>query len=158
MRSWALCRPSRSQAHRPEVGPPTTASGAHPILWEARPRGDCGERPRGDGNRDLSATKAARIGPDVRMAVVGTPAYFASRPAPLRPQHLLEHNCINLRLPTLGDLYAWEFDCDDEQIRVRVDGQLILNGSRAILQAGLDGFGLGYLPTTPPACGCATIR
>ncbi|WP_028237894.1 LysR substrate-binding domain-containing protein [Stutzerimonas azotifigens] len=92
------------------------------------------------------------------MAVVGTPAYFASRPAPLRPQHLLEHNCINLRLPTLGDLYAWEFDCDDEQIRVRVDGQLILNGSRAILQAGLDGFGLGYLPTTPPACGCATIR
>ena len=53
---------------------------------------------------------AVRIGPDMRMAVVGAPSYFAKRPRPRTPQDLAGHNCINLRLPTLGGLYAWEFE------------------------------------------------
>src|SRR3982751_6462382 len=65
---------------------------------------------------------AVRIGPDIRMAVVGSPAYFAKHPPPRTPQDLTMHNCINLRLPTHG-LYAWEFERNGRELRVRVDGQ-----------------------------------
>jgi DNA-binding transcriptional LysR family regulator len=89
---------------------------------------------------------AVRIGPDMRMAVVGAPSYFAKRSAPKKPQDLTEHNCINLRLPTHGGLYAWEFEKTNRELRVRVDGQLVLNGTTQMLNAALAGFGLAYVP------------
>lgn len=89
---------------------------------------------------------AVRIGPDMRMAVVGAPLYFAKRPPPRKPQDLLGHNCINLRLPTRGGLYAWEFEKGNRQLKVRVEGQLVFNGTSQMLMAALAGFGLAYLP------------
>jgi DNA-binding transcriptional LysR family regulator len=89
---------------------------------------------------------AVRIGPDMRSAVVGTPSYFASRARPKTPQDLTAHACINLRLPTHGGLYAWEFEKGGREIRVRVEGQLVFNGTAPMLDAALAGFGLAYVP------------
>jgi DNA-binding transcriptional LysR family regulator len=87
-----------------------------------------------------------RVGPDVRFAVIGSKAYFAKRPPPKTPQDLLGHTCINLRFPTLGGLYAWEFERDGREVKVRVEGQLTFNGVYQILNAAVAGFGLAYLP------------
>ncbi len=89
---------------------------------------------------------AVRIGPDWRMAVVASPAYFATHPAPRIPQDLPAHNCINLRLTSSGGHYAWEFDKDGQRLNVRVDGQLAFNSTRPILTAALAGHGLGCVP------------
>jgi DNA-binding transcriptional LysR family regulator len=89
---------------------------------------------------------AVRIGPDVRMAVVGAPSYFSKRPEPKTPQDLIGHACINLRLPTHGGLYAWEFQKGARELKVRVEGQLVFNGTTQILNAALAGFGLAYVP------------
>ncbi len=89
---------------------------------------------------------AVRIGPDLRMAVVGAPSYFAKRSPPKKPQDLTDHNCINLRLPTYGGLYAWEFEKGDRELKVRVDGQLVFNGPTQMLNAALAGLGLAYVP------------
>jgi DNA-binding transcriptional LysR family regulator len=89
---------------------------------------------------------AVRIGPDIGMAVVGAPSYFRKRPAPKVPQDLVHHDCINLRLPTRGGLYAWEFEKAKRELRVRVEGQLTFNGTPQMLKAALSGFGLAYLP------------
>jgi len=89
---------------------------------------------------------AVRIGPDERMAVVGTPSYFRSRGEPNKPQDLIGHDCINLRLSTRGGLYAWEFEKDGRELKVRVEGQLTFNGSFQMLNAALAGFGLAYVP------------
>jgi DNA-binding transcriptional LysR family regulator len=89
---------------------------------------------------------AVRIGPDMRVAVVGAPAYFAKRPPPRKPQDLTEHNCINLRLPTYGGLYAWEFEKGRRELKVRVDGQLVFNTLRQRVDAALAGLGVAYLP------------
>jgi len=89
---------------------------------------------------------AVRIGPDARFAVVGSPGYFADRPKPAAPHDLVEHNCINLRLPTHGGLYAWEFERDGREQKVRVEGQLILSGVFQMLNAALGGFGLAFIP------------
>lgn len=89
---------------------------------------------------------AVRIGPDMRMAVVGAPAYLSGLRPPETPQDLADHDCINLRLPTLGGLYAWEFEKDGRELRVRVDGQLVFNDIALVLDAALAGFGLAYLP------------
>src|SRR3954468_11809014 len=78
---------------------------------------------------------AMRIGPDMRMAVVGAPAYFRRRPAPKKPQDLVGHNCINLRLPTHGGVYVWEFEKDGRELKVRVEGQLILNSAHQMMSA-----------------------
>lgn len=88
---------------------------------------------------------AVRIGPDVRMAVVGAPSYFANHSVPKKPQNLTEHNCINLRRPTYGGLYAWEFEKGRRKLKVRVDGQLIFNTLRQRLDAALAGLGLAYM-------------
>jgi DNA-binding transcriptional LysR family regulator len=80
------------------------------------------------------------------MAVVGAPAYFKKRPEPKLPQDLVQHDCINLRLPTHGGLYAWEFERNQRELRVRVAGQLTFNGTPQMLEAALAGFGLAYLP------------
>jgi len=88
---------------------------------------------------------AVRIGPDMRMAVVGAPAYFKSRSEPKTPQDLIGHNCINLRLPTHG-VYAWEFEKGNRELRVRVEGQLTFNGTAQLLNGALAGCGLAYIP------------
>ena len=85
---------------------------------------------------------AVRIGPDLRMAVVGSPAYFATNPKPRTPQDLAQHKCINLRLPTAGGLYAWELQKGRRELHVRVDGQLVFNDVPMILLAAAAGFGL----------------
>jgi DNA-binding transcriptional LysR family regulator len=89
---------------------------------------------------------AVRIGPDIRMAVVGAPSYFATRSRPKRPQDLTAHACINLRLPTYGGLYAWEFEKNGRELKVRVDGQLVFNRSPPMLEAARAGLGVAYLP------------
>ncbi len=86
-----------------------------------------------------------RISPDLRIAVVGAPSYFARRPRPEVPQDLTAHACINLRLPTHGGLYAWEFEQDGRELRVRVDGQFVFGSAALMLRAALDGFGLACL-------------
>jgi DNA-binding transcriptional LysR family regulator len=85
---------------------------------------------------------AVRIGPDIRMAVVGAPSYFAERPAPKTPHDLNHHTCINIRLPTLGGLYPWEFRKNGRELNVRVDGRLVFNEMPMVLRAAIEGFGL----------------
>jgi DNA-binding transcriptional LysR family regulator len=89
---------------------------------------------------------AARIGPDIRFAVVGAKSYFAKRSTPETPHDLIGHSCINLRFPTHGGLYAWEFERDGRELKVRVDGQLVLNGVFEVLDAALAGLGLAFVP------------
>jgi len=89
---------------------------------------------------------AVRIAPDLRMVVVGSPTYFSRCAPPQTPHELATHDCINLRLPTYGGLYAWEFKKDGHELNVRVQGQLVFNNSPAILTAALAGFGLAYVP------------
>lgn len=105
-------------------------------------RFDAGVRWGGIVSKDMTAV---RIGPDMRMAAVAAPAYFATRPKPERPEDLTAHACINLRLPTHGGLYAWEFGKDGRELRVWVEGQLVFNTEALLLQAALDGFGIAYL-------------
>ena len=89
---------------------------------------------------------AVRIGPDMRIAVVAAPSYFRTRSEPKKPQDLIGHDCINLRLPTHGGLYAWEFAKGGRELKVRVEGQLVFNGTFQMLNAALAGFGLAYVP------------
>ena len=89
---------------------------------------------------------AIPIGPKLRMAAVAAPAYFAANPMPKKPGDLVRHRCINLRLPTYGGLYAWEFERRGRQLNVRVDGQLIFNTSPHIVIAALSGLGIAFLP------------
>ena len=98
------------------------------------------------GEQVASGMIAVRIAPDMRMAVVGSPAYFKNRSEPKKPQDLIGHNCINLRLPTHGGLYAWEFEKGGRELKVRVEGQLIFSGTAQILNAALAGLGLAYAP------------
>ena len=106
-------------------------------------RFDAGVRLGEQIERDMIAQ---RIGPDVRMAVIGSPAYFAGRGTPATPQDLTDHSCINLRLQTSGGLYAWEFTDGTRQMNVRVGGQLILNRSAQIIDAAVAGCGLACVP------------
>lgn len=92
--------------------------------------------------KDMIAT---RIGPELRMAMVGSPEYFARRPMPRTPQDLAEHQCINLRFLTGGGLYAWELEKDGRELRVRVDGQLAFNNVAMIVRAAMAGFGLAFV-------------
>jgi DNA-binding transcriptional LysR family regulator len=89
---------------------------------------------------------ALRIAPDMRMAVVGSPAYFAQRSRPKKPQDLTAHACVNLRLMTYQSLYAWEFEKAGRELKVRVEGQLVFNALKPGLTAALAGLGLAYLP------------
>ena len=89
---------------------------------------------------------AVRIGPELRMVVAGSPEYFERHPKPQTPHELTQHTCINLRLPTLGGLYAWEFEKDQRPLNVRVDGQFICNDVPMIIDAAINGLGLTCLP------------
>ncbi len=115
----------------------------HSLIDIVAQRYDAGVRAGEQVAKDMIAV---RIGPDMRMAVVGAPSYFAKRSPPKKPQDLTEHNCINLRLPTYGGLYAWEFEKDGRELKVRVEGQLVLNGTTQMLNAALAGLGLAYVP------------
>jgi DNA-binding transcriptional LysR family regulator len=89
---------------------------------------------------------AVRISPDLRMAVVGAPSYFKTRPTPKSPQDLTEHECINLRMATGGGLYTWNFKKRGRELKVRVEGRLVFNNIGLRLNAVLSGHGLAYLP------------
>ncbi|MFD1623318.1 LysR family transcriptional regulator [Azospirillum griseum] len=102
-------------------------------------RFDAGVRPGERVDKDMVAV---RIGPDLRMAVVAAPSYLANHPPPDSPHDLTRHSCINLRLPTLGGMYAWEFEKDGRSLNVRVDGQLAFNDLPMVVQAAVAGFGL----------------
>jgi DNA-binding transcriptional LysR family regulator len=88
---------------------------------------------------------AVRISPEIRMAVVGAPSYFHRYPRPEVPQDLTAHSCINMLLPTRG-IFLWEFEKDDHELRVRVDGQLVFNNIGMRRDAALRGLGLAYIP------------
>jgi DNA-binding transcriptional LysR family regulator len=106
-------------------------------------RYDAGVR---SGEQVAKGMIAVRIGPDMRMAVVGAPSYFKNRPEPNKPQDLIGHNCINLRLPSHGGVYAWEFEKDARELKVRVEGQLVFNTTIQMLNAAVAGLGLAYVP------------
>ncbi|HEX8956744.1 MAG TPA: LysR family transcriptional regulator, partial [Burkholderiaceae bacterium] len=89
---------------------------------------------------------AVRIGPDRRMAAIAAPSYLAGREPPLLPQDLARHDCINLRLPTHGGLYAWEFARDGKEVEIHVQGRLVMNTTPHLLQAALAGHGIAYIP------------
>jgi DNA-binding transcriptional LysR family regulator len=103
---------------------------------------DAGVRPGETVEKDMIAVP---LGPAMRMAVVGSPAYFEKRPPPRTPQDLTQHNCINLRLPAHRGIYSWEFEKGGRDLRVRVDGQLTFNTAALMLHGALQGFGLAYL-------------
>ena len=89
---------------------------------------------------------AVRISPEMRIAVVGSPAYFSRKAAPQTPQELSAHTCINLRLPTYDSLLTWEFERDGHQLKAHVDGQWVFNTGSSIMRAAVAGCGLAYLP------------
>ena len=89
---------------------------------------------------------AMRIGPDMRMAVVGSPAYFSRYPKPMIPADLVAHNCITLRMPTHGGLFMWEFEKNGQALKVRIEGQLVFNNIAMRLESVLQGLGLAYMP------------
>ncbi|CAN7170631.1 LysR family transcriptional regulator [Pararhizobium sp. LjRoot238] len=89
---------------------------------------------------------AVRIGPEMRMAVVGSPTYFHSHPWPEAPQDLTAHNCIQIRMPTYGNIFPWEFEKDGRELKVRVEGQLVFNNMAMRRDAALRGLGLAYMP------------
>lgn len=89
---------------------------------------------------------AVRIGPEMRMAVVGSPSYFQRNPWPEVPQDLTAHNCIQIRMPTHGNILQWEFEKDGHELNVRVDGQLVFNNVAMRMDAVLRGLGLAYMP------------
>jgi DNA-binding transcriptional LysR family regulator len=89
---------------------------------------------------------AVRIGPELRMAVVASPAYFERRPPPQTPQDLTAHNCINTRLPTYGGLFPWGLEKDGREVKVRGEGQLVFNNLGLRLNSALAGLGLDYIP------------
>ena len=88
---------------------------------------------------------AVRIGPDLRQALVGSPEYFKRYGTPQTPQDLTAHRCINLRFPTRGGLYAWEFSRGGRDVNVRVEGPMIVNDSIVALDAAMRGVGLALL-------------
>lgn len=86
------------------------------------------------------------IGPDIRFAAVATKRYFASHPSPSQQDDLMPHNCISLRLPTYGGLWAWEFEKDGRQVNIRVNGQLTYNSIYDCLDAAMASLDVAYVP------------
>jgi len=98
------------------------------------------------GDRIDKDMVAVRISPDMRMSVAASPDYLQGKTAPRKPQDLTEHRCVNLRLPTRGNLYAWDFEKGKKSVNVKVEGQTIFNSTALMLQAALDGLGFAYVP------------
>jgi DNA-binding transcriptional LysR family regulator len=98
------------------------------------------------GDRIDKDMVAVRIAPDMRMAVAASPEYLQGRTPPKKPRDLTDHRCVNLRLPTRGNLYAWDFEKGKQSVNVKVDGQTVFNSTALMLQAALDGLGFAYVP------------
>lgn len=105
---------------------------------------DAGVRMGDQVDKDMVAV---RLTPDMRMTVVAAPAYLAGKAPITVPRDLMAHNCINLRLPTQGSLYAWEFEQNNRPLKVRVEGQTVFNNTFLMIQAALDGGGIAYVPS-----------
>ena len=106
-------------------------------------RFDAGVRLGESVDKDMIAVP---IGADWRMVAVAAPAYLSRHPAPATPQDLVGHSCINMRQTTYGGLYAWEFEKDGREVRVRVEGQLTFNTSIAMIDAAIAGYGIANVP------------
>jgi len=106
-------------------------------------RFDAGIRLGESVDKDMVAVK---IGPEMRMAVVAAPSYFAFNPTPETPYELQNHRCINMRLPTVGGLYHWEFEKEGKPLRVKVEGQVTFNLLAERIDAVLSGFGVACIP------------
>ncbi|HWX47809.1 MAG TPA: LysR family transcriptional regulator [Roseomonas sp.] len=132
---WPACAPLLRQY--PELKVEITVD--HALTDIVAERYDAGVRLGEQVAKDMVAV---RIGPDCRMAVVGSPAYLAENPPPETPQDLVRHRCINLRMSSSGGLYAWELEQNGRELRVRVEGQFTSNRSDLGLVAAADGFGL----------------
>ena len=132
---WPACAPLMRRY--PEMNVEITVD--HGLTDIVAERYDAGVRLGEQVAKDMVA---ARIGPDYRMAVVGSPAYFADNPAPRVPQDLVRHRCVNLRMSTSGGLYAWELEKGGRELKVRVEGQFTSNRSDLGLKAAVEGFGL----------------
>jgi DNA-binding transcriptional LysR family regulator len=132
---------SKALAKHPDVKVEINMEGG--LVDIAAQRFDAGVRLGEQVAKDMVSV---RIGPDLRFAVVGTKAYFSKHAPPKRPQDLVAHSCINLRLPTHGGLWPWEFERNGRELKVRVDGQLTFNNIFQVRDAALEGFGLAYVP------------
>lgn len=106
-------------------------------------RFDIGVRLGGDVAKDMIAV---RIAPDMRLVVVGSPAYFERHGRPKNPQDLTEHDCIGLRLPSHGGLLPWEFKRRGKGMNIHVTGRLVFSASDMVLAAALGGHGLAWVP------------
>ncbi|MBL5920330.1 LysR family transcriptional regulator [Lelliottia amnigena] len=148
---WPVLKPF--MAHYPDINIEVTVDNGLTDIVDGR--FDAGVRL---GEQIAKDMVAVRIAPDMQMAVVGSAAYFAKNGVPETPEQLENHRCINMRLPTLGGLYAWEFTHDGREIRVRVDGQLTLNSLPQRLDAALAGLGLAYVPEESAAAQLADGR
>lgn len=109
----------------------------------AAQRFDAGVR---TGNRVAQDMVAVPIAPPLRMAVAASPEYLAGKPLPRTPHDLMQHRCVNLRLPTHGGLYAWDFERKGQALNVRVQGQATFNNTYLMLQAAVEGMGFAYVP------------
>lgn len=148
---WPLIKPFMAQY--PEINIEVTVDNGLTDIVDARL--DAGVRLGEQVARDMIAV---RIGPDMRMVVVGSPEYLARYGVPQTPHDLAQHRCINMRLPTRGGLYAWEFEQNGEPLRVRVEGQLILNCLPQRIEAAEAGLGLAYVPEDTVQDGVAAGR
>lgn len=148
---WPVPKPF--MAHYPDINIEVTVDNGLTDIVDGR--FDAGVRL---GEQIAKDMVAVRIAPDMQMAVVGSAAYFAKNGVPETPEQLEHHRCINMRLPTLGGLYAWEFTHDGREIRVRVDGQLTLNSLPQRLDAAVAGLGLAYVPEESAAAQLADGR
>ena len=148
---WPVLKPF--MAHYPDINIEVTVDNGLTDIVDGR--FDAGVRL---GEQIAKDMVAVRIAPDMQMAVVGSAAYFAKNGMPETPEQLEHHRCINMRLPTLGGLYAWEFTHDGREIRVRVDGQLTLNSLPQRLDAAVAGLGLAYVPEESAAAQLADGR
>ena len=148
---WPVLKPF--MAHYPDINIEVTVDNGLTDIVDGR--FDAGVRL---GEQIANDMVAVRIAPDMQMAVVGSAAYFAKNGVPETPEQLEHHRCINMRLPTLGGLYAWEFTHDGREIRVRVDGQLTLNSLPQRLDAAVAGLGLAYVPEESAAAQLADGR
>lgn len=148
---WPVLKPF--MAHYPDINIEVTVDNGLTDIVDGR--FDAGVRL---GEQIAKDMVAVRIAPDMQMAVVGSAAYFAKNGVPETPDQLENHRCINMRLPTLGGLYAWEFTHDGREIRVRVDGQLTLNSLPQRLDAAVAGLGLAYVPEESAAAQLADGR
>lgn len=118
----------------------TTDYGREDIVAQ---RFDAGIRRGGLVARDMIAVP---VSSEIPMAVVGSPSYFEHHLPPLKPADLRQHNCIQLKLPTHGEQFAWLFDDGMTEYKEKVSGSFVFNSISPIRDMAVAGTGLAYLP------------